>query len=294
MLGVYKKLLPVIVVILIIAVLIIAWQFGGKEAPTITNFADCIAVGNPVMESYPRQCQADGQIFVENIGNELEKTDMIRLDTPRPNQIIKSPLTIKGEARGFWFSEGGFPVVFTDGDGQIVSEGLATAQGDWMTEDFVPFRAILKIEFPEGESDGTLILKKGNPSGLPQNNDTLEIPVLIAASDNVGGILPFNSGMTGVVLLGPICPVAPVGDKSCADKPYVTKVLVMRAGSTKISPFVTAKTDKQGRYKVELPPGKYSVQAVGGSPLPYCEAKSVTIKSNEMLAVNFSCDTGIR
>lgn len=31
------------------------------------------------------------------------KDDLIRLDSPRPSQVIKSPLTITGEARGYWF-----------------------------------------------------------------------------------------------------------------------------------------------------------------------------------------------
>src|SRR3989338_10902516 len=35
---------------------------------TITNFDECVLAGNPVMESYPRQCMdSDGQTFVEEI-----------------------------------------------------------------------------------------------------------------------------------------------------------------------------------------------------------------------------------
>src|SRR3989344_2213113 len=34
----------------------------------VTNFKECAAAGNPVMESYPRQCRsADGQLFVEEV-----------------------------------------------------------------------------------------------------------------------------------------------------------------------------------------------------------------------------------
>ena len=33
----------------------------------ITNFEECVAAGNPVMESYPRQCRANGQTYVETI-----------------------------------------------------------------------------------------------------------------------------------------------------------------------------------------------------------------------------------
>ncbi len=39
----------------------------------VTNFEECVAAGNPVMESYPRQCRATGQTFVEIIP--LDKED---------------------------------------------------------------------------------------------------------------------------------------------------------------------------------------------------------------------------
>ena len=33
----------------------------------INSFEDCVKVGNPVMESYPRQCNSNGKIFVEEV-----------------------------------------------------------------------------------------------------------------------------------------------------------------------------------------------------------------------------------
>lgn len=33
----------------------------------VTNFEECVAAGNPVMESYPRQCRSNGMLFVESI-----------------------------------------------------------------------------------------------------------------------------------------------------------------------------------------------------------------------------------
>ncbi|MFZ2887295.1 MAG: hypothetical protein WA021_05760 [Minisyncoccia bacterium] len=39
-----------------------------QPAQVISNFDECAAAGNPVMESYPRQCNtADGRHFVEEI-----------------------------------------------------------------------------------------------------------------------------------------------------------------------------------------------------------------------------------
>ncbi|MBU1557450.1 Gmad2 immunoglobulin-like domain-containing protein [Patescibacteria group bacterium] len=149
----------------------------------VASFDDCVKAGNPVMESYPRQCRDSNtdQSFTENIGNQLEKDNLIRLDNPRPNQKIESPLTLKGEARGTWFFEGDFPVILTDWDGKIIAEGFFTAKDDWMTEEFVPFEGTLVFENPENLGDfsekGSLILRKDNPSGLPENDDALEIPI---------------------------------------------------------------------------------------------------------------------
>jgi len=151
---------------------------GCGPEPEINNFNDCLAAGYPAMESYPRQCRtADGNTFIEDIGNELEKTDLIRLDNPRPGQTITSPLLISGQARGTWFFEASFPVVLTDWDGLIIAEGIAQAEGDWMTEDFVPFSATLEFDNPSLYNRGALILQKDNPSGLPENDDALEVPI---------------------------------------------------------------------------------------------------------------------
>ncbi|GEM_PF-3764507 len=45
----------------------------GDETGVITNFEKCLAAGNPVIETYPRQCRANGEAFVEQIvGQEIK------------------------------------------------------------------------------------------------------------------------------------------------------------------------------------------------------------------------------
>lgn len=67
------------------------------------------------------------------------------------------------------------------GTGNEYSQGIAQAKSDWMTTDFVPFEATLEFVKPEFIGDfskrGFLILKKDNPSGLPEHDDALEITV---------------------------------------------------------------------------------------------------------------------
>ena len=107
----------------------------------------------------------------------LEYRDLIRLTSPLAEEEITSPLVIKGEARGNWYFEATFPVVLTNWDGLIIAEGYATAQDDWMTEDYVPFEATLEFDKPKDGERGSLILKKSNASGLPEHDDALEIKV---------------------------------------------------------------------------------------------------------------------
>lgn len=166
-----------------------------KRSPQVASFEECVAAGNPVMESYPQQCRIGKQVFREDIGNELEKDDLIRLASPRPNDEVATPLTVRGVARGNWFFEASFPILVVDWDGKIIGQGLATAEGDpatggvnWMTADFVPFVGVVAFDttkiqgqylrraVPAGRQ-GTLILRKDNPSGLSEHDDALEIPI---------------------------------------------------------------------------------------------------------------------
>ena len=173
------RLIGGVLLIIIIFVIFMYFAPSGNNynlATSITSFEDCARAGNPVMESYPRQCRAGGQSFTEYIGNELDKNDLIRIENPRPNSQIATPLEVVGTARGKWFFEATFPVVLYDEAGKVMAEGIADAIDDWMTEDFVPFKVVL--HFSEVTSDrGKLILYKSNPSGLPENEDYLEIPI---------------------------------------------------------------------------------------------------------------------
>lgn len=161
------------------------WWFMNKPenentnppAQQITSFEECAAAGNPIMESYPPRCSAGGKTFTQDIGNELEKRDLIMLDSPRPGATISSPLSISGEARGNWYFEASFPIELRDANGKILVQHFAEAQSEWMTTNFVPFKATLTFTKPAAGTKGTLILRKDNPSGLPEHDDELRIPV---------------------------------------------------------------------------------------------------------------------
>jgi hypothetical protein len=56
--------LPILILIMLI------FLPGCSPKADITSFEECIQAGYPVMESYPRQCRAEGETFVEEIQKE--------------------------------------------------------------------------------------------------------------------------------------------------------------------------------------------------------------------------------
>lgn len=48
-----------------------------ETSQEIRSFEECIAAGNPIMESYPRQCRADGKTFVEVLEEPVQGPDQL-------------------------------------------------------------------------------------------------------------------------------------------------------------------------------------------------------------------------
>lgn len=107
------------------------------------------------------------------------KADLIIVDEPAIDATISSPFYFSGKARGTWFFEASFPVILTDWDGKIIGQAIATAKDDWMTENFVAFDGQIEFNYQGENNRGYLIFKKDNPSGLPEYDDALEIPIYL-------------------------------------------------------------------------------------------------------------------
>lgn len=148
------------------------------EKPSLVkDYRSCEAAGYPILEIYPEQCRApDGTIYSRDIGNEIEMSNLIIIKNPKPSTVINSPLELTGEARGPWYFEGSFSATLVDDNNITLGEVPVQAEGEWMTEEFVSFKATIEFNEPKTEK-GYLLLKKANASGLPENDQTLKIPV---------------------------------------------------------------------------------------------------------------------
>jgi hypothetical protein len=176
--------LRILGVIFLLAVLVVAVTFGRQvkkpatQTAAVTTYEACVAANYPVAQTSPRTCVTpQGQTFTENIGNAEAMKDMIQVEAPQPNDPVQSPLTVAGTARGNWYFEASFPVKLFDANNNEIAHGTAQAQGNWMTTDWVPFKTTLNFTKPSSGNTGTLVLMKDNPSGLPQNDAQLTVPV---------------------------------------------------------------------------------------------------------------------
>ncbi len=125
---------------------------------------------NPEQENPQLELPLEDQEHIDS------KSDLIVVNSPKPLDLVSSPLSISGEARGYWYFEASFTVRMVDSNGNVLGEHYATAQEEWMTEDFVSFEAELAFDNPQTET-GILILEKANASGLEEHADELRIPV---------------------------------------------------------------------------------------------------------------------
>lgn len=190
------KPLPLIITVLALVVVgLIAWfvltrdnEPTDQPSVSVLSFADCEAAGYPIMESYPRQCMTpDGRAFAEEltpaqtaaqITYKNASANNIVIESPEPGGVTGKQFSVLGEARGGWYFEASFPVQVLDANGNVIANSYGQAQGEWMTENFVPFKA--EITVPNSYIGlATLVLHKDNPSGLPEHDASVSFPITI-------------------------------------------------------------------------------------------------------------------
>ncbi len=149
----------------------------------VLSFEECLRAGYPVMESNPRQCKTpDGRTYAEELPVEATyvnaSAEAITIENPFPGAVTGKSFTVMGKARGMWYFEASFPIELRDQNGKVIATGIAQAQGDWMTTEFVPYKA--QISAPNSYMGAaTLVLKKDNPSGLPDKDASMSVPITI-------------------------------------------------------------------------------------------------------------------
>lgn len=136
--------------------------------------ADAPAEG--VAASYAGAFEMSGLLQTWPAGNCI--SDRIVVETPLPRAVVRAPLAVAGRARGAWFFEGELRLRLSDGAGNLLADGFATAEGEWMTAGFVPFRGTLAFVRPAGPGRGVLRVMRNNVSDDRTLDEALAIPVV--------------------------------------------------------------------------------------------------------------------
>jgi hypothetical protein len=98
-----------------------------------------------------------------------------------------------------------------------------------------------------------------------------------------------DSGITGLVTLGPISPVEQPGVSN--DKPYAATLVIKRTAGSVVA---QVRSGEDGRFTIKLAPGTYILEPQNGQPLPRAEAQQVTVSAHAFTEVTVAYDSGIR
>src|SRR4030042_1102539 len=177
-----KKALIIIAIIVIAAAVVIGLRlFSGDEDTWLCQNGQWVKHGNPNAPMPTTGC-----------GTPSPEPEVV-ITFPQPNQIVTSPLTVEGKARGGnWFFEASAALRLLDANGNEIAISNIMATTDWMTTDYIEFKGQIRFISPANES-GTLVFKNDNPSGLPQNDKEFRVPIRFNASQTMRVKVFFNN-----------------------------------------------------------------------------------------------------
>ena len=102
----------------------------------------------------------------------------IKINSPKPNELIFSPLKIEGYVNGggwIGFEAQVGTVRLLDSKGNELAFGILQAKEEWMKTK-IDFETVLSFVSLE-EKNGSLVFYNENPSGDPERNKTFTMPL---------------------------------------------------------------------------------------------------------------------
>ncbi len=135
-----------------------------------------VVVPGPHAASVPPAQSATSTTPIETTPPPLSKN--VSIFAPASGASVEQTFDVAGIAPNAWYFEAVFPIQVRDPEDNVIARGQGQAQSDWTTPGPVPFKATITLNAPYHGS-ATLILMKDNPSGLPENDDSVTLPIVI-------------------------------------------------------------------------------------------------------------------
>lgn len=118
------------------------------------------------------------------------------------------------------------------------------------------------------------------PAGTPQ-----------AGTTPAGGAVQAGSGIEGLVTVGPACPGPVRADRACPEAPYQATFTVLDGAGQVVARF---ETDAGGHFRVDLPPGVYTLRPETTGAYPRAADQDVTVNAGQFTLLQIKFDSGIR
>lgn len=156
-----------VAIALFVVILVLTWMLFAIPTPSREPI---VATSTP--------SETPSKPVTETPSTDLPLSARVTVSTPLPNTTVGNTFQAKGMAPGNWFFEASFPIMVRDKDANVIARTHASAIGEWMTTELVGFSSTIIIE-GSYKGPATLILLKDNPSGLPEHDDAVEIPIVV-------------------------------------------------------------------------------------------------------------------
>jgi hypothetical protein len=153
-----------IIVLLLVIIGLLGWMIFVKpaEAPTVaTSTPETVIPADTTPDTIPTALH-----------------DRVSVSYPRAGATVPKTFTVIGKAPGNWFFEASAPLMIQAPDGSKIAQGYVQAIGEWMTTELVDFTGDVNIS-TSYSGPATLVLMRDNPSGLPENDDSIEIAIIV-------------------------------------------------------------------------------------------------------------------
>ncbi len=95
-----------------------------------------------------------------------------------PNTKVSGVVSYRGVIKGGYFFEGNILVGIADLNKKIILQSNGIAKSDWMTIDPVSFEGNINFS-KEPKGKAYLVIHNDNASGLPENDKSILIPIII-------------------------------------------------------------------------------------------------------------------
>jgi hypothetical protein len=116
------------------------------------------------------------------------------------------------------------------------------------------------------------------------------VSILLLATWSFHSPAPRESGIEGLVLIGPMCPVAQQG-QGCPDQPYQATLTVKNPNGGMIVQF---QTDGQGHFRIPLASGQYILHPESPNGLPFATDQLIVVGTGQYTQIIVKYDSGIR